>query len=811
MSDNRRRHWSRCWTAGLLGYFFMAGSRNRRRQTGEDLNNFRAIRSLESSSSRIETQGESTEHDMTNGPERENTATIDALKQITGRQWFIAAVVLIAVPVIAYAGTFYLYPYLQDQFESESPVAAILAEYGAAEDAETQLLTIRRGDLVNSVAVNGTLEYANRERLSFGLSGHIEYVNVDVGDAVKSGDVLVTLLDDAVIAAEQQLQNASVALQDAEQALDELVNPEKQKIDDATLKILESAQKLADAETNLSNLLNPSKLDLANAELEVAEAEKALTDAEENLQELTNPPQLDIEQAQLAVEQAAQAVIDAEGKLDDLVQLNRSDLATAEHEVNEAVKELDDATQALNDLRNPSVASINNAELDVKKAKQAVVEAEKAVFDAANALDDAEDEVEDSLSIEILKSESEADLAAAELDYSAAVDAYEEAKQPYDEDELEELRQQIAEAMSDVTVAEDQLSRLTIEVESELADLEDELKDARETYQDVFLKWLGMDITVYEWRYSPNQIFASIGKSLLEIMSPHGGGNRLAERNNISSEWLEDDPDTPWSESVVATWSEFFLSNLRFDCTELGTGITDECVNIEFDNAWEELRSRTEAYETVMLANTEKRDTADDAVDAALKRVDDLNEELADLLEPTDEDVLNDLAAKVELADLHRQDAKLKLERLLTSGIDETVASRQIDLEKAKQYLTVASQELEVARDAFEQATQDLSDLIAGGSDVDIALGESRVEKATAGLSDAVDKVNELKSRDAEAINVAEQEVQVAIADANSKIDAFEDLLKPNPRDVEVLTREVQVARFRPSGQDRQSRRFDRH
>lgn len=795
MSDKRRRHWSRCWTAGLLGYFFVAGSRNRRRGTGEDLNNFHAIRSLESLSSRIETDDASTKHDMTSGPEREDTAPIDALKQITGRQWLIAALVLVAVPVIAYASTFYLYPYLQDQFESESPVAAILAEYGAAEDAETQLLTIRRGDLVNSVAVNGTLEYANRERLSFGLSGTVESVNVEVGDAVQSGDVLVTLFDDAVISAEQRLQNASVALQDAEQVLDELVKPEKKKVDDATLKILESAQKLADAETNLSNLLDPPKLDLANAELEVSEATKALTDAETKLQELTAPPQLDVEKAQLAVEQAAQAVVDAESKLDDLAQLNRSDLATAQHDVNEAVKELDNADRALNDLRNPDAASINKAELDVKKAELAEVEAERAVFDAANALTDAEEAAEDSLSIEILKSEAEADLAAAELAFTAAVDAYEEAKQPYDEEDVEELRKQIAEAEVDIGVAEDQLAKLSIEAESELSELRDSLGDARQAYQDVFLKWLGMDISVYEWRYSPDQIFADIGKTLPEIMSPAGGFNRLAERNNISSSWLEDDPDTPWSESVVATWTEFFLSNLRFDCTELGTGITDECVNIEFENAWEELRSRTEAYETIRLANSEKFDKADDAVDAAHKHVDDLNEQLDELLEPTGQDVLNDLAAKVELADLQRQDARTKLERLLTSEIDETVANRQADLERAKHELTVATQELAVAKDSFEQASQDLSDLIAGGSDVEIALAESRVEKAKTGVSDAVDKVNELRSRDVEAINVAEQEVQVAIADANSKLESLEDLLNPNQSDIEVLTQEVEVAR----------------
>lgn len=795
MSDKRRRNWSRCWAAGLLGYFLVTGSRNRRRGAGEDLNNFRANRSLESSSSQIQPESESTKHDMTNGPEREDTAAINALKQITGRQWLIAAIVLIAVPVVAYAGTFYLYPYLQDQFESESPVAAILEEYGAAEDAETQLLTIRRGDLVNSVAVNGTLEYANRERLSFGLSGTVETVNVEVGDAVQSGDVLVTLFDDAVISAEQTLRNASVALQDAEQVLEELVNPEERKVDDATLKILQAEQNLADAETNLSDLLDPSELDLATAELEVAEAAKTLTDAEIKLQELTDPPQLDVEKAELAVEQAAQAVVDAENKLDDLTQLNRSDLATAQHNVNEAVKQHYDAVKALNDLRNPDAASINEAELDVMESELAVVEAENALTDAGDALKDAEDAIEDSLSIEIMKSEAEADLAAAELNYQAAVDEYEEAKQPYSEDDLEELRQNIAEAESDVDVVEDQLVLQIVEVGSELIELEEALDDARDAYQDVFLKWLGMDIAVYGWHSSPDQIFAQIGMTLPEILSPAGGSNLLAERNNISSSWLEDDPDTPWSESVVATWTEFFLSNLRFDCTELGTGITDECVNIEFENAWEELMSRSKAYETAKLANPEKIDKADDALNAARKHVDDLNEQLAELLEPTDEEVLNDLAVKVELADLQRQNAEVKLHDFLTSGINVTNASRQAELDRAKRHHLVALEEVQVAQDAREQASKDLDDLLAGGSVIDIALAESSVEKAETDIHDAVEAVNEIRSRDAEAINVAEQEVQVAIADANSKHEALEDLLNPNPRDIEVLNQEVEVAR----------------
>ena len=759
-----------------------------------NLDNFRAIRSLESSSDRTESDVEMTKHDMTNGTQQDSNP-IDLLKQITIGQWIIATIVLVAMPVVAYVGTFYLYPYLTDQFESESPVETILKEYGAAEDAETQLLTIRRGDLVNSVAVNGTLEYANRERLSFGLAGTVEYVNVEVGDVVRRGDALMTLSDDAVISAEQELQNATVALQEAEQALDELVNPDKKTIDDATLKVFETEQKLADAETHLLDLLDPSELDLANAELAATKAIKTVTDAEAELEDLVKPPKIEIEEAQLAVADAVLAVEDAKEKLENLTRLNRTDLVEAEHDLNEAVKERDDAKQALDELREPDAATINQAELDIKKASLAVFDAQHAVTDAATALKDAEEAIEDELSIDILIAEAESELASTELAYDDAVEAQKEAEQPYEEEEVNEIHEQMAEAESDIKVAEDQRTQLMIEIASESVDLENALNEAREVYQDVFFKWLGMDISRYEWQTSPDEIFEDIGKTLPEIMHPASGLNRLIDRDDVSSEWLSDNPDTPWNEAVVATWTEFFLSNLRFDCTELGTGITDECVNIEFDDAWDALSTHTEAYEKFTLSNSQKIDNVEDAIDAARKELEDLNERLTELLEPTDDGVLIDLKVKVDLADLRRQEAESKLERLLTSEIDETMATRVAEFERAKHDLVVAKKELEVAKDVFGQASSDLSDLLAGGSEVDVALAKSRIEKAEVAVNDVIETLNEIQSRDTDAIRVAEHEILVAQEELNDKTAALDGLLEPDPQEIAVLEQEIEVAR----------------
>ena len=409
-------------------------------------------------------------------------------------------------------------------------------------------------------------------------------------------------------------------------------------------------------------------------------------------------------------------------------------------------------------------------------------------MDAQNALDD-----ELSFSLEV--AQSEAEIAAAKLDLVAAKDALAEAAEPYDQEEVDKYLDEIAEAKSDISVAEDQLKQLMIETDSESRDLEDALKDARDAYQEVFLKWLGMDISMYQWEASPDQIFADIGKTLPEIFTPIGGTNRIAQRNSVSSGWLEDDPATPWSETVVATWTEFFLSNLRFGCTEFGTGISDECVNIEFENAWDELAMRTEAYQTFNLAHSLKFDKAEDAIDVARNLLDDLNDQLDEMLEPTDEDVIQDLEAKVDVAYLKHIDAQERLSELLAE-FDERARIRQNDLFTPPNTRSRSQvDEVTVAEDELENALERLKDHRRGPSDIDLALAESRTGKANEAVSDANEVLKGSREYDDEAVEIADQEVRVAEAELANKIEASEMLLNPDRNEVDVLKQEIEVAR----------------
>ena len=145
MSDQKRRHWTSCWLAGIVGFFLVAGSRNRRASTSEsrsesvsdtaqhdDLDNFRTISGLDSTvrpSNSDASRSQSMPPESVDNPQ----SSSNPIKEISVRQWTVAAIVLVAIPIVAYFGAFYLYPYAQDLLEGESPVAAVLAEYGVDE------------------------------------------------------------------------------------------------------------------------------------------------------------------------------------------------------------------------------------------------------------------------------------------------------------------------------------------------------------------------------------------------------------------------------------------------------------------------------------------------------------------------------------------------------------------------------------------------------------------------------------------------------------------------------------------------------
>lgn len=106
-------------------------------------------------------------------------------------------------------------------------VIAFTAEADPA--ARYRLATAALGDVAQTVATNGTVDFVNRADVSFGVDGTLAELSVAQGQQVSAGQSLATLdraaLQAAVDAAEADLANAKATLEADQQRQEESVQP----------------------------------------------------------------------------------------------------------------------------------------------------------------------------------------------------------------------------------------------------------------------------------------------------------------------------------------------------------------------------------------------------------------------------------------------------------------------------------------------------------------------------------------------------------------------------------------------------------
>jgi HlyD family secretion protein len=162
-------------------------------------------------------------------------------------------------------------------------------------------------DATTTVEGSGAIEPQQSADLFWLTTGIVATVNVEVGDQVNVGDVLMT-------------------------------------IEPATApgSVIQAQSELIAAQTALDELLDPTALSIANAQQAVADAQDALDDAQRSLRNTTTP---DIQYYQDAVADAEAALVDAQANLE---KANIGDLARA---LERAEDELQLKTDQLNDVK----------------------------------------------------------------------------------------------------------------------------------------------------------------------------------------------------------------------------------------------------------------------------------------------------------------------------------------------------------------------------------------------------------------------------------------------------------------------------
>lgn len=151
---------------------------------------------------------------------------------------------------------------------------------GQTVSAQDQLTAeVERRTLSTTIETTGTIEPEDEVLLSFGMSGTVSAIAVEVGDDVKAGDVLAQL-DTRDLENQIARQEQSLIVQQA--AYDQLIEPPTaREIAQAQANLASAQSQLAQAQTNLETASNNETINcssMENASLELERASDAYAD-----------------------------------------------------------------------------------------------------------------------------------------------------------------------------------------------------------------------------------------------------------------------------------------------------------------------------------------------------------------------------------------------------------------------------------------------------------------------------------------------------------------------------------------------------
>ena len=171
---------------------------------------------------------------------------------------------------------------------------AAFALFGSGEsnDDNRQPVVVQRGTLIQSVSASGTVTFPEIESLNFETSGNVGQIHVAEGDEVTEGQILAELDPVTIANLEAALVNAELSVQDASEALAELLAgassleraTAESNLAEARLASLKAAEAMEEFTVNGDNE-NPATI-AANAALADAnyELERAIAEADKSSQ-----------------------------------------------------------------------------------------------------------------------------------------------------------------------------------------------------------------------------------------------------------------------------------------------------------------------------------------------------------------------------------------------------------------------------------------------------------------------------------------------------------------------------------------------
>ena len=258
----------------------------------------------------------------------------------------------------------------------------------------TSVYTVKKGDISNTITAAGNLALAQTQDVAIdlfypnGVKGTIASVNVQLGNSVKAGEVLVTIdqsewndqltiLQSNLTTAQRNLTQMQSNLMSANQTLVNLMDTSS-----LTKAILNAQISLETAQANLATAVSAIDFYAAYAALQKAQTYYDYVNNVLRFQMLTK-----LADWELALQGAQDRLTQAQTNYDNvLAGYDTTDVAQKKQQVQIAQMNLDAAKQAL--ANNPQLIASQQIQVTLSQGK--VDDAVKAVSDAQKKMNDAQ-------------------------------------------------------------------------------------------------------------------------------------------------------------------------------------------------------------------------------------------------------------------------------------------------------------------------------------------------------------------------------------------------------------------------------------
>ena len=582
------------------------------------------------------------------------------------RRWQVVTAVIVLLVVAAGAFVVSQRPSAEDNVDIEE---------------DEQIIPVRRGDLIQEIAITGSLSLPNRETLTFGSSGIIAEIVVEEGDKVTEGQTLAVLDQEDIAALEEKVIEARVALRDAEEALEDYMTPSELDIARARKEVTDAEVRLQDARDALEDFVEPSGVSISQIEARIVGYEVELDQTEEDIEDLReSPTQLQIDQAKKNV---ASARLELERAQDNLEEIQ------------------DSPTQLQIDQAKKNVAS---AQLALERAQDSL---EETQADDSDEIRYARNNV-DSARRELAYSEDELDVVQREWEVRLT-DA---------RSDLEDKAEAYAKVFSKWLGISAEPTSLNPDYEAALADFEVDL----ESLFDLSARFSDLEQGGYysdgptsddpSTAWNETTVFLWLNLSPTQILVTCDPGDTPMQGVCIQEEFR-----TPSNAYVSALDS---LNDM-----EVQSDKSSSAAQSAYDRAQHTLNTAQTALEELTEPKEAAIDDMTAAVQLAKSALADAEDDLQELLNPEDVALsIRNLEAQAVLARANLQQAQDDLEELLSGKEQPEHASLLEDIE--------------VAQLDLEDKREDLQDLIEPDPEsLDLAVLQVNVASAEVALSQA--------------------------------------------------------------------------